>query len=124
MSDYETVFVPKSQYDSIMTLDGYAEKLGNPEDCSTEQGWKLIDAIVLFWEANYPQEVNDWRHDRAIDLANERDKHKLLYNPVTYPARLFKLLCIFFPYMSLSDREFHSKLVARQPLFKSSNYKI
>lgn len=124
MSDYVTVFVPKHQYDSILSLDNYAEKLGNPVDCSTEPGWKLLDAIVLFWEANYPREVNDWRHDRAIDLANEREKHTLLYNPVTYPARLFKLLKIFFPDMSLTDREFHTKLVARQPLFKSTNLKI
>jgi hypothetical protein len=124
MDEYETVFIPKSQYESIMALDAYADKLGNPQDCSTEAGWKLIDAIVLFWEANYPQEVNDWRHDRKIDLENERDKHVHLYNPVTYPTRLFKLLKIFFPYMSLSDRNFYTKLVKRQALFKSTNYKI
>jgi len=124
MDEYETVFVPKSQYDSITTLDAYAEKLGNPEDCTTESGWKLLDALVLFWEANYPKEVADWRHDRKIDLAIERDKHTLMYNPVTYPARLFKLLKLFFPYMSLTDRDFHSKLIKRQELFKTTNYKL
>lgn len=105
------------------------EVLGRPDDCSTEAGWKLLDQVVNCWTINYRQEVEDWQHDRAIDLANEISMTDLKkkdggYNPLTYPPTLYHLLKAMLPAQKLHDKKFMHKLVARHGLFKTTNFAI
>jgi len=105
------------------------ERLGRPDDCSTEAGWRMLDQIVNCWTVNFPHEVAGWQHDRQIDLDNEILLSDLVkkgggYNPVTYAPRLFRLIVALLPNQKLTDKDFQRKLVARHGLFKSTNFKI
>lgn len=104
------------------------EKLGKPEDLSTNTGWIMMDAVVAVWHKFYPQEVLDWKHDRQIDLEQERSLKEHVkgggYNPITYPPTLFQLMKAMFPDITLSDKKLQKKLMERYPLFKTTNYKV
>lgn len=105
------------------------EKLGRPNDCSTESGWIMLDQIVNCWTAYFRGEAESWIHDRDIDLKNEMTLSQLSkkdggYNPVTFPPTLFSLLKTMLPDQKLTDKKLHHKLVQRHPLFKTTNLGI
>ena len=105
------------------------EKLGCPNDCSTESGWIMLDQIVNCWTAYFRGEAESWIRDRDIDLKNEMTLSQLSkkdggYNPVTFPPTLFSLLKTMLPDQKLTDKKFHHKLVQRHPLFKTTNLGI
>lgn len=102
------------------------EKLGRPEDCSTNSGWIMLDQIVNCWTLYFPHEVADWIHDRALDLQNEITLQQLVkkdggYNPITYPPTFFQLTKALLPQLKLTDKKFQRKLSNRHPMFKSTN---
>lgn len=103
------------------------ERLGKPDDCSNEVGWIMLDQIVNCWTVNYRQEVEDWQHDRAIDLANEISMTDLKkkdggYNPITFPPTLFQLIKAMLPLQNMNDKKFQRKLSMRHNLFKTTNF--
>lgn len=128
MDEREIIYLTANQIHSVEMLEKIADRLGNPTDCSTEAGWKLIEAMIDFWEANFPDEVKDWKHDRDIDLAHEKNIKQLvktgLINSVTYPPRLYTLIRLMLPEQSVTDKNFISKLGNRFNLFKTTNHKI
>jgi hypothetical protein len=109
-------------------LDTISNKLGNPTDCSTEAGWKVLDQCVAVWYKFFPQEVKDWIHDKKIDLANERSLSKHVdgfgVNMMAYPPSLFQLLRVMLPNQSLKDKDFLHKLLISHPILKATNYSI
>jgi len=114
---------------TITFLDRLAIKLGNPTDIETESGLKLMDAVVGVWQKHFPQEGEDWTHDRAIDLKYEKSLSYLAsdksagYNPAGYPPMLFKLIKIMFPDLKLQNKKVFFKLIKIYPnLFGTSNY--
>lgn len=104
------------------------DRLGKPQDLSNETGWKMLEGIVSVWQKAFPQEVQDWKHDRAMDLENERsitDHVKGgVSNPVTYPPALFFLMKSIFPNVRFSDKKMQHELVQRFPVFKTTNYNV
>lgn len=114
---------------SIVFLDKLANKLGNPSDLDTESGLKLMDAVIGAWQKHFPQEAEDWIHDRRMDLENEKSLKYLAstesagYNPVGYPPKLFQLIKTMFPGIRLQNKQVYQKLIRIYPnLFKTSNY--
>jgi len=114
---------------TITFLDKLAKKLNNPQDLTTPNGLKLMDAIIGAWQIHCKQEVKDWIHDRQLDLENEKSLHYLAgtksagYNPATYPPALFKLIKVMFPNLKLQNRKVFTKLIKIYPnLFRTSNY--
>lgn len=122
--DYE----PVSKTGTLVTqgLMKIWEKLGRPEDCSTNSGWIMLDQIVNCWTTFFKQEVADWQHDRKLDLDNEMilsaiSKKGGGYNPITYPPTLFHLIHAILPGQKLTDKAFQRKLAQRHSLFKTTN---
>lgn len=105
------------------------ERLGRPEDCSTESGWTMLDQLVNCWTVNFPQEAQDWLHDRKLDLESEITLSQLSkkdggYNPITYPPTFYNLIKAMLPHQKLNDKRFMHKLAIRHPLFQTTNHKI
>lgn len=103
------------------------EKLGKPENLSTNAGWIVLDQIIGIWEKFYPQEVADWKHDRDLELAAEKDLTSLAkggYNASTYPPILFQLMKGMFPEVKFQDKALVREITQRYPLFKSTNLNI
>lgn len=131
MTDFADTYLVPSEEEliTITFLDKFASQLGNPHDLTTDAGLKLMDAVVGAWMKHFPQEVIDWQHDVALDLAFEKDIKELTkdtsvgYNPVGYPPHLFQLIKAMFPDMGLQKKKVFKKLMQLYPkLFTTSNY--
>lgn len=103
-------------------------KLGKPTDMSTSQGWVVMDNIVQVWMKAFPYELEDFIHDRNIDLQTERTVREHVeggvYNPVTYPGGLYSLIKAMFPDVNIAHRKFFKEFTSRYPLFKTTNLRI
>ena len=103
-------------------------KLGRPEEVDSASGWVMFDEIMKVWYSIFPQEVSDWAHDLAMDLELERSIHASVkaggYMPIGVPPRLHGLIRGVFPNFKFQDRDIWHKLVARYPLFKTTNAKL
>ena len=126
LKDYE----PVSKHGAALTegLMRIWEKLGRPDDCSTEAGWKMLDQIVNCWQLYFPQEVADWLHDRKIDLDNEMTLSQIVkkdggYNTITYPPTFSYLFKAMLPLQRRTEKKFLQKLARRHSIFKSTNLK-
>lgn len=123
LNEYEEVTKMGAVY--TMGLMRIWEKLGKPNDCSTNAGWIVLDQVVAVWQKAFPQEVTDWIHDRKDDLLVERSVREHVkgggYNPVTYPPSFFLLLKSMLPDQKLTDKKFQKALCERHPIFKSTN---
>lgn len=124
-------YEPVSKHGAALTegLMRIWEKLGRPEDTSTESGWTMLDQVVNCWTLYFPREVNDWIHDRDLDLQGEITLQQLVkkdggYNPITYPPIFFQLVKAVLPKIKLTDKKFQRKLSIRHPLFKTTNLKL
>lgn len=105
------------------------EKLGKPEDCSTNSGWVMLDNIVEVWMKAWPQEVRDWVKQLKHDLTVERTVHEAVkanggYFPVSYPTRLYQMIRTLLPLQKLNDKKFMRQLISRYPFLSSTNLKI
>lgn len=109
-------------------LDEVWNRVGRPNDCSSESGWAVVKAIVKAWESFYQDEVKAWKHDRDFDLANERSLRDLSegigYNIATYPPTLYQMLKILLPAQDLKEKKFLKRLTSEFPVFKTTNLKI
>jgi len=109
-------------------LNDVWEKVGKPDDCSTEAGWAVMKACVKAWESFYPEEAADWMHDRDIDLKNERSLQAHAkgfgYNMAGFPPTLYQMLKILLPGQDLKERKFLKRLTHDFPLFKTTNLKL
>lgn len=111
----------------IEWLDGRYDMWGKPDfDRKSSTFWEMIFDIIKVWENMWPTEMDDWKHDRAIDLELERSlqesvKHGLK-KTMAYPPHLFKLLKAYWPNGKLADREFTQEFMKRYPIFRNSNY--
>lgn len=110
-------------------LEDIWKRCGRPHDASTNSGWIVIDNIVSIWVKYFPQEVADWKYDRAHDLQDEITLQQLLkkdggYNPITYPPTLYLLLHTLLDKQKLNDKDFMRKLAKAHPLFLTTNLKI
>lgn len=104
-------------------------KVGRPEfDDTSTQFWFVIDQIVKGYLILFPQEFQDWMHDRALDLEVERSvaesARKGISQVGAYPPMLFRMLYAFFPGAKLSNKKFSHSFFNRYPQFKNTNYKI
>lgn len=127
LADYDSVTKAGAAY--TQGLMRIWERLGRPDDCSTEMGWTMMDQLVNCWTVNFPKEANDWLHDRQFDLETEITLSELSkkdggYNPISYPPTLFQLIRAMLPHQKLNDKKFLHKLSQRHPLFKTTNLKI
>lgn len=127
INDYE----PVSKQGAAVTegLMRVWERLGQPNDCSTEAGWKMLDQIVNCWTLYFKDEAEAWQHDRKMDLEYEITMSELLkkdggYNPITFPPVLFQLLKAMLPNQKLTSKKFQRSLAMRHPLFKTTNFKL
>lgn len=125
----EEIIIP-TQFQAAIAkgLDTMSTKLGNPPDCSTEAGWKVLDYCVGVWYKFFPQEVKDYIHDKKIDLSIERDisDHVTGFgiNTLTYPPTLFQLLRTMLPQQNLKDKKFIHKLLISHPILKATKYSV
>ena len=82
--------------------------------------------VIKVWERVFPTELEDWKHDRKIDLAVERSLKASvksgLKKSMAYPPNLFKMIRQYWPQAKMADREFTRMFRARYPIFKNSNY--
>lgn len=127
--DVEYLAPTEDELLAITFLDQLATKLGNPPDVSSEAGLKLMDAVIGVWQKQCPDEVTDWMHDQTLMKGTEKSITELnsesvgLYNPASYPPKLFALIRAMFPGIKLQYREVWGVLIKMYPgLFKSSNY--
>ena len=106
------------------------DRLGKPTDLSVATGWLMMDNIIQIWTKFFPQEVEMWKHDQALDLANEKTLKQLsaddlgLSNPIAYPPYLFHLIKAMFPDLKMNDRKLTKQMTDRYPILKTTNYKI
>lgn len=106
------------------------EKLGKPTDLSVATGWIMMDNIMQIWTKFFPWEVEAWKHDLAIDLANEKTIKALnaddlgLHDTIAFPPILFNLIKAMFPDLKVSDRKFVKQMADRYPLLKTTNYNL
>jgi hypothetical protein len=109
-------------------LDEVWNRVGRPNDCSSESGWTVVKAMVRGWENFYSDEVKAWKYDRTNDLLNERSLSDLSsgigYNIATYPPTLYQMFKIMLPDQDLKDKKFLKRLTSDFPVFKSTNLKI
>ena len=121
-------YEPISKEAAAMTKFLYEvwEKLGKPDDCSTEAGWTMVDSIIKAWSKSYPQEVSDLITENKEALSAERSVSQSVSKggifALAYPERLFQLLKVLLPKQHLNDKEFYTKFIRRYPIFKTSNY--
>lgn len=114
----------------IEWLDGrYKNVWGRPDfDDKSSKFWEMVFDIIKVWEKLWPRELEDWLHDRKIDLAVEKSiselsKSKLgLKKSMAYPPHLFQLLHAYWPQGKFADKEFTHHFKSRFPMFNNSNY--
>lgn len=131
MNDAVVYDIPTDEAIAITTgLMRVYEKLGKPQDLSTNTGWVLMDNIFQVWKRIYPNEVRSWAHDLDQDLQDEKTIKELvkndvgMYNPITYPPALFSLIKSMFPEIKLNDRKLIKQMTDRYPILKTTNYSI
>lgn len=102
-------------------------KLGRPEaDIKNNTFWLMIDQIVNIWSVVFPDQVKDLEHDvqleRSIEQSLQQSVKSGLKAGVKYPDKLYAMIKVFFPELSLADKEFTTKFISRYPNFNASNY--
>ena len=104
------------------------EKLGNPEDCSVNTGWVMLDNIMQVWFKYYPTEVKEWKKEILDSLDTERSIAASVsaggYFPMSWPTRLYRMVKALLPKQKLNDDDFIHQLVGRYPILKTTNYKV
>lgn len=120
-------YEPVSKHGAVLTegLIRIWEKLGKPNDCSTEAGWRMLDQVINCWTLHFLKEVEDWKHDRELDLSNEMSLSQIVkkgggFNPITFPPVLYQLLKVNLPSQKLNDRKFQKELIRRHDLFRTT----
>jgi hypothetical protein len=121
---------PASKLNAALTkgLLDIHDKLGNPTDCSVNTGWVMLDNIMQVWNKYYPREVREWKKDVLYSLETERSIAASVkaggYFPMSYPARLHKMIKVLLPDQKLNDDIFIHQLLGRYPFLKTTNAKV
>lgn len=111
----------------IEWLEGRFELWGKPEfDYKSSNFWEFVFDLIKVWNGIWPKELEDWKHDRAIDLQVEislsESVKKGFKKTMAFPPHLFKLLKTYWPGSSLQEKKFINMFITRYPIFRNSNY--
>lgn len=121
--EYE--MVPKEALGLTEGLLTVWKKLGKPEDLSSQAGLKMLDNITHCWYKYFPDERNDWLHDRALELSEERSTKQSSkaggYVVGVYPPTWYHLMKAFFPKLRLGQRDVVMTIVNRHKILKATN---
>lgn len=129
--DEPVVYEPVTKMGTAMTkfLMTVWEKLGKPEDASTDAGWKMIEAIIKVWTVSFPDESQDTITANKDQRDVERTAHEAVkadggYFSASYPPRLYHMLKACLPKQRLNDKKFIKKFTGLYPMFKATNYHL
>lgn len=126
--DQQFTVATKESAAVVKALLTVSDKLGNPTDCSVNTGWVMLDNIMQVWMRFYPKEVKEWKKDVLDQLDVERSIAKSVkeggYFPMSYPARLYKMIKTLLPEQKLNDDDFIHQMVNRYPMLKTTNSKV
>lgn len=105
-----------------------SDKLGNPTDCSVNTGWVMLDNIMQVWVKYFPTELSQWKTEILASLETERSIAASLkaggYFPMSWPARLHKMVHTMLPDQKLNDDTFIHELLIRYPILKTTNARV
>jgi hypothetical protein len=108
-------------------LEGRFEMWGEPPfDIKSEIFWEMMFDVIKVWEKLWPKELDDWQHNRKIDLAIEKSLPDLvkggLKKSVGYPQHLYQMMRMYWPDGRFASRDFARAFKGRFPIFNNSNY--
>jgi len=108
-------------------LEGRYKMWGRPAfDINSEIFWEMMFDVIKVWEGLWPQELDDWRYNRKIDLAAEKSLPELvkggLKKTVGYPQHLYQIMRMYWPRGKFASQDFVRAFRGRFPMFSNSNY--
>jgi hypothetical protein len=104
-------------------------RLGRPEsDIKSPTFWLMMDNIVQVWQKVFPYEVKEFNETVSEQRDNERtimeSVKKGFSNSYALPANFYKMVKVFFPNLSMTNKEFIHNFTSRYPFFKTTKNKL
>ena len=104
-------------------------RLGRPDgDIKSPTFWLMMDNIVQVWRKVFTYEVAEFEETVSEQRENERSimesVKKGFYNSYALPANFYKMVKTFFPYLSMTNKEFIHQFTSRYPFFKTTKNKL
>ena len=108
-------------------LEGRFEMWGKPDfDVKSAIFWEMMFDVIKVWQNLYPKELDDWQHNRKIDLSSEKSLSELvkggLKKSVGYPQHLYQMMRLYWPKGRFAGQDFSRQFGDRFPMFRNSNY--
>jgi len=124
LAGYEMISKDAAAYTKVLV--NIWDRFGQPTDCESEVGWKMLDNIIKVWIRAYPYELQEFIQTNKDALDAERSVRESVraggIMSLAYPERLFQMIKLFMPQVKLNDKKFYTKLIRRYPIFRTSNY--
>lgn len=128
MDDKGVRYEPVSKNGTAITkaLMEIWERIGQPDDFSSQAGRSLLAEIIKVWQYFYRSEYLAASHDNAIDRRFEitLSQMKQGYTPIAYPPTLYQLIKAMFPNVNLSHRKTQKVIQEVAPFLKTTNLRI
>ena len=105
------------------------QRLGRPEgDINSPLFWLMMDNIVQVWFKVFPYEVEEFaetvKEQRATERSIKDSIAKGLCQQYALPANLYRMIKTFYPFLTMTSKEFVHKLTDRYPFLKTTENKL
>lgn len=99
-------------------------RLGNPDsDIKSPTFWLMMDNILQVWSKVFPLELAEFKDTVRFQKETEsitRSEISGIKQRYAMPANLFRMTKTFFPYLSITNKDFINNFLSRYPFFKTT----
>jgi hypothetical protein len=106
---------------------GFSTDISTSEVLDSTAFWKFLEQVIAVWRDCYPDEAVQWVEDienyRKFELpVQELIKESKGRSLMSWPPRLFQMLCVFFPNVKFHDKDFVRVFLSKHGAFSMTNY--
>lgn len=105
-------------------------RLGRPEaDIKSPLFWIMMDNIIQVWHKVFPFEAREFQETVSEQRETERSMSETLKlnngfkQTYAIPANMYRLIKVFYPSLSITNKDFIHQVTNRYPFLKTTNNK-